>query len=616
MKKKLYKSISLLLLLGLTQIVSTDAYGVEDAGLSDISKQMAEELYTSSEILNDTLLFPEAEKAVVIVVAETECTVTEGVIIDEAFIRENILHQVTVSEKKIAMDQVEIAITRQFFSSNNELDITYSLSGKEPLPLVNADSDFFVQQDFKVTVEEARLAAKPRAAATVLGTSDDEHNLYAFVQDVTLGDQYLTEDQYTVQLQESIATDVTGQKKVNVQVTLNEDPAKMTVVEVAVNVRWGNSIAISGEWTGTDTRRIVSALTLHSGPSISIEPGQGASSLDYSVLPTYNDLFFSTVSLYQADELGILNLSSRPNRQFSLKSKDTPKQIKEAWKNEIGERLNLNLGDIVQVWHGRKTGEKYERPWLYLIEQETFFDNTAGRNDVYYEVTDEGFKQVQLNTFSITNLTVPIYTDRDYFDTRIDELVDTGDISNVSKQIIAYPDTTVPGEKEAIIRVEQTSHSGEKIQYDYSVAVTVEEGKLKLSVPQIITFRDFTLQSEKQLIGRNSGDNEHLGLVIQDSRGAGVQGNYALRLSMDDNSVLSQYVVYKDSPDAQEQFLNHSAIQIFSSKLEENPAAPSEKAPLHAWNAEQGLFLSVPADEPLKAQTYTGTLKWTLTAGP
>lgn len=627
MKKILYKTSSLLLivsLIQLTPVYASSLDNIEDDYLIGFSHKIDDQnfppdllkdsLSNSLVLAEDNGLQSESDpKPEIIVEAETEYVVSEGTVIDEKFIKEKIINQILISNNLIAKDQVEITITNQFFSSKYEQEITYSVFGKYRQSLLSNEVDYSIQQNLKVTFEEAKLTAKPSPVTTTLGTKDDEQDLYSFVQEVRLGDQYLTEDQYTVHLQDTLATDVTGQKKVTVQVSLNADPSKQTTVETTVNVRWGKSIAISGEWTGTDARRIVSTLTLHPGPSISLEPGQGASSLDYSSLPTFNSTFFSTISFYQADELGILNLSLTPNQQFSLKSKDTPNQIKESWASEIGERMNVENGDIIQVWHGRKTGEKYERPWLYLIDNETFFDNTNGLNEVYYEVTDEGFQQVQLNNFTTNELTVPIYTNNAYFNDHIDEFINVEGLLNISKEFLVYPDTTSSGEKEAVIRVEQTMNSGKKIQYDYAINVNVEEGELNLSVPKFITFSEFTLQSEKQLIGRKKGTLE---LAIQDSRGAGVQGSYTLSLGMDDNSLLGQYIVYKDSFNGQEQYLNHSSIQIFTSKLEENPNSPSENTPLHTWNTERGLFLSIPADEPLKAQTYTGTLKWTLTAGP
>lgn len=401
-----------------------------------------------------------------------------------------------------------------------------------------------------------------------------------------------------------------------VQVILNSDNSKVVEVQVPVNVLWGDSIAISGEWTGTSTRRVVSALTLQAGPSLSLEPGQGASSLEFSALPTFNRSIFSTISFYQSNGLDTLNLNLSPNRQFSLKSKDTPKQIKEAWDNEIGERASIEAGDIIQVWHGRKTGEKYDRPWLYFIENEHFLDESSGLNDVYYEVTDNGLNLLHLNTLSTNELSVPIYTSESYFDEHIDEFIDSKGLSALSKKFLSYPDVTSFGKKEAVIRVEQIISSGKKVQYDYPVTVIVEEGTLNLSVPKFLTFDDFTIGSQKQLVGRNSKTTDLSELSIEDSRGAGLQGDYSLSLAMDDNSLLSQYVVYKDSPDAQEQFLNYSAIPIFNSALEDDPNSPSETTPLQTWDAKRGLFLSIPANEPLKAQTYTGTLKWTLTAGP
>lgn len=605
MKKILYKASGLLLYVSLmcpTYASALDYQENYDNLLTDFS-----------EIVDDNLSLVEPEKIEsVIVDAKKESVVEVGTIIDANFIKENVINRVSVSDDEISLDQVDIAISSQVFTTANEQQVTYTLSGGFSRNLATT-TDFIVQEELKVTFEEATLTAKPNAVTTVLGTKSEDYDLYTFVKEVKLGNQYLTSDQYQVFLQEILPTDTTGLKKVNLQVVLNEDPSKMINVETPITVRWGQSLAISGEWTGTNTRRIVSALTLHSGPSISMEPGQGASSLDFASLPTFKDKFFSTVSFYHTDESGILNLNAMANRQFSLNTKDTPKQIKEAWNHELGERVSIEVGDIIQIWHGRVTGEKYERPWLYFMANETFVDDTAGLNDVYYEVTETGFKLIQLNRLSTAEKSVPIYTNTLYFDEHIDEFIDSEGLSNISKTFLTYPDTTSSGKKEAIIRVEQMNSSGKKVQYDYSLEVTVEEGELSLFVPQVLMFTEFKLRSEKQLIERNSDSFE---LSIKDSRGAGLQGNYALSLSMNDNSLLSQYVVYKDSSDSQEQFLNHSAIPIFNSTSENSPKAPSEIRPLNTWNSERGLFLSIPANEPLKAETYAGTLNWTLTAGP
>ncbi|WP_207694375.1 hypothetical protein DOK67_0000967 [Enterococcus sp. DIV0212c] len=623
MKKILFKASTLLFLVSLVYPTCASALELPEVTFMDfdvslqepnhLGKITTDELSSSSEIVDDNLAVNEPLN--VVVDAKAACLVEKGTVIDEVFIKEKVIDQIIISGTEIAKDQIDIAISSQLFSTADEQLITYSLSGKFTRGLLISE-DFSVQRDLKVTFEDAKLTAKPNPVTTTLGTMDNEYDLYTFVKDVKLGAQNVIEDDYSVLLKDTVPTDTTGQKKVNVQVILNADKSKMTEVQVPVNVRWGNSIAISGEWTGTDARRIVSVLTLQKGPSLSLEPGQGASSLDFGSLPTFDSPVFSTVSFYHADDLGTLNLNLSPNRQFSLKSKDTPIQIKEAWNLEIGARENIAIGDIIQVWHGRKTGEKYERAWLYYVGNENFLDETSSLNDVYYEVTEEGLKLIQLNTFSTTEISVPIYTNESYLDEHIDEMIDSKGLSTISKKFIFYPDTTSFGKKEAIIRVEQTIGSGKKVQYDYPVTVIVEEGELNLSVPQALTFDDFTLCSQKQLVGTNNEKNNLLGLTIEDSRGAGVQGNYALSLVMDDDSLLSQYVVYKDANDDQEQFLNHSAIPIFNSTLEDNPNAPSETAPLRTWDSKKGLFLSIPADEPLKAQTYTGTLKWTLTAGP
>lgn len=623
MRKILYKTGAIFFFVGLVSPNYVSALEYQKVSFNDTTISLYEQPYieepiladlnSSLETLKENFLLPEAPN--VIVTAKTACVVEKGTAIDEIFIKENVIDQIIIADNEIAKDQVEIVILNQLFSTANEQKYTYSLSGVFSQGTLDSE-EFIIQKDLKVTFEDAKLTAKPNTVTTTLGTKDDEYDLYTFVQDVKLGEQPLTEADYTVVLKDTVPTDTTGQKKVTVQIILNADNSKMIEVQVPVNVRWGNSIAISGEWTETDTRRIVSVLTLQAGPSLSMEPGQGASSLTFSSLPTFDNSIFSTVSFYHADDLGILNLNLSPSRQFSLKSKDTPRQIKEAWDNEIGERADIEIGDVVQVWHGRKTGEKYGRAWLYFVGNEYFSDDTSGLNDVYYEVTEQGLNLIHLPTFSTTEISVPIYTSESYFDEHIDDFLDSKGLPNISKHFVSYPDVTSFGKKEAIIRVEQTTSSGKKVQYDYPITVFVEEGGLNLSVPQSLTFDDFTLRSEKQLVGRHSEINDLSGLFIEDSRGAGLQGNYVLSLAMDDNSLLSQYVVYKDSDKGQEQFLNHSAVPIYNSTLEKEPSAPSETTPLQTWDSKSGLFLSIPANEPLKAQTYTGTLKWTLTAGP
>lgn len=220
MKKILYKTGAILFLAGLVYPNYVNAREYQEATFNDFRLGLQEDHYYENKIAANVgtslqsleEVFPMDEPPNIIVDAKIEYAVEQGTIIDEAFIKEKVIEQITISDDKIAKDQVDIAILSRLDSALNQQQITYSVSGLISENLL-VDNDFLIQKELKVTFEDAELTANPKIVTTNLGIKYDEFDLYTFVQEVKLGNQNLTEDDYSVVLKDTIPTDTTGQKK-------------------------------------------------------------------------------------------------------------------------------------------------------------------------------------------------------------------------------------------------------------------------------------------------------------------------------------------------------------------------------------------------------------------
>lgn len=485
-----------------------------------------------------------------------------------------------------------------------------SYKGKE-------DRDFFGNLTISVNVYEKKLTAEPASQTTSLGSDITKFDYSKFVTNVKLGDQSLSPDQYTVSLINNFSTETVGDEIAKVKVISKSDASKIVEVPVPVNVKWGNTIAISGIWVNSNNHRIVAALPFISdGKQVKLKllPGRGAESLTLPSYPNSNSEYFSNVSFFKIDkDVNLIN-DDLVIQRFNLNSSNTPIEIQNSWNTSIGE-LTMNFGDVIGVWHVSKTGEMKDRPWSYLIENEVFNDYTEYNNITYYELTKNGYRPLHVNHLNVSNGSVPIYSNKQYMDTHVAEFIDLGIHDNVAiKGFVEYPDTTSSGDKRAKILVEETLTTGKKVQYEYEVTINVEPGTLTYTVPKTLTFKEFTKSKNEQIIERKYSGS--LGLLIKDNRGSNKQGNWTLTAkASSDLKGIAPYLIYRNEKGV-DSYLNGSAVPVYTQDKQVSATEPLEVEVSNKWKSTDGILLKVPSKNNLASQEYSTTITWNLVEGP
>lgn len=471
--------------------------------------------------------------------------------------------------------------------------------------------------DIKVNISEEKMSAESVPQTTTLGSDVSKMDFSKFLKNVKLGDQLLSSDQYKVELINSLATDTVGTKTAKTRVTLNSDTSKTVEVNVPVNVKWGNAIAISGIWVNSNNHRIVAALPyISDGKQVKLKllPGRGAESLTLPSYPNSNSEYFSNVSFFKIDkDVNLIN-DDLAIQRFNLNSSNTPIEIQNSWNTSIGE-LTMNFGDVIGVWHISKTGEVKDRPWSYLIENEVFNDYTEYNNMTYYELTKNGYRPLHVNHLNVSNGSVPIYSNKQYMDTHVAEFIDLGIHDSVTiKGFVEYPDTTSSGDKRAKILVEETLTTGKKVQYEYEVTINVEPGTLTYTVPKTLTFKEFSKSKSEQIVQRKYSGS--LGLLIKDNRGSNKQGNWTLTAkASSDLKSIAPYLIYRNEKGV-DSYLNGSAVPVYTQDKQVSATEPLEVEVSNKWKSTDGILLKVPSKNNLASQEYSTTITWNLVEGP
>ncbi len=480
--------------------------------------------------------------------------------------------------------------------------------------------DYIQSKVFNVNVqveEDTKLTAEPASQTTSLGSDISKIDYSKFVTNVKLGDQSLSPDQYTVSLINNFSTVTVGDEIAKVKVTSKSDASKIVEVPVPVNVKWGNTIAISGIWVNSNNHRIVAALPFISdGKQVKLKllPGRGAESLTLPSYPNSNSEYFSNVSFFKIDkDVNLIN-DDLAIQRFNLNSSNTPIEIQNSWNTSIGE-LTMNVGDVIGVWHISKTGEVKDRPWSYLIENEVFNDYTEYNNMTYYELTKNGYRPLHVNHLNVSNGSVPIYSSKQYLDEHVTDYIDLKGYSNIDvKGFVEYPDTTSSGDKRAKILVEETLTTGKKVQYEYEVTINIEPGTLTYTVPKTLTFKEFSKSKSEQIVQRKYSGS--LGLLIKDNRGSNKQGNWTLTAkASSDLKGIAPYLIYRNEKGV-DSYLNGSAVPVYTQDKQVSATEPLEVEVSNKWKSTDGILLKVPSKNNLASQEYSTTITWNLVEGP
>lgn len=316
-----------------------------------------------------------------------------------------------------------------------------------------------VTYDYEVPFQVEQLSAKEKPGTGRLGQTESEFDWADFVQSVQLNGQSLNSDAYKVTKRNSLVLDTIGKKTINLRVALVNDPTIYIDLDTNVEVKWGSTIATGG--LDYSPLRTTAAFTLRQDGRKEIVISQGNSHDNQSI-----HHFFKDNKYYSFDWFNLKGISS-----FALTSEKKGDQHLEATGNELKQTAikrwktqPVTTGDVVRAWVAE---DKH-----YFIENE---QQNKTPSDSYYEVTDQGFKKLLLNRLTPVKQTINYALSNSEMDKQLSKYLDTSNYSKLKAlKFVRYPDTSKQGETDGVIRIEETTDSGKKLTYDYTIPFTVE----------------------------------------------------------------------------------------------------------------------------------------------
>ncbi|EOH76743.1 hypothetical protein [Enterococcus malodoratus] len=357
--------------------------------------------------------------------------------------------------------------------ASTESSVANSIVESEPeeeklldaVPEEEPETEIIERQDTLDRAEEYALPllVAPKEASFLLGTNIDEINLKDFIKAVRYDDQVLTEDKYEVELLNSIQTSSVVTHTAKLRVYLIADPTIDAITYANVKIKWGDTIAMGG--VETYVNRTTAAFSVHPGISKFITAARGNRYEQNQINKKFAGEKYYSFDWFDLSSTNALHLKSSLNgdQHMEANGDEIDDEALKKWTTQP-----VNNGDIVRAWIAEKK--------LYLLgngQEQLTKDDTA---DNYYEITDQGFKQLNINQL------IPVKQRIDYglstaeLDKNVSKYLDTSEYGNMEvKRFINYPNTHVSGDTSGIIQVEETTENGKKITYDYTIPFTVME---------------------------------------------------------------------------------------------------------------------------------------------
>lgn len=456
-------------------------------------------------------------------------------------------------------------------------------------------------------VEDTReLTAEPNPQTTTLGRDTSTFDYTKFVYAVKFDGIYISGDKYTVELVNQLSTDTVGTKTAKVRVTKKPEN-KFIDVDVPVTVGWGNSV-VYGSYDLGGTDRTSAAFTLYTDTVPYIVASQGNEDDNLMIHENFSNEPYYMFNWFDLSSKQSIKMDENNNGEKFIKANgnDLKKDKLKEWG--VNQIQNVNYGDIVRAWVVEPS-----KNWLYENGQKQTYNDD--KKAVYYEITSSGYSPLHFNQLTSKSGSVAIYSTHEYLNQHISDYIDLKGYKNITvKGFSEYPNTKVSGPQKAKIIIEETLTTGKKVEYEYEVTLNVESGDLSYSVPNTLTFKEFSKSRDEQIVQRKYSGN--LGLMVKDTRGANSQGNWKLMAKVkNDLDSLAPYLVYRDKNQI-DSYLNGNSVLIYSQEKQTDANGPLEVEVSSEWSNNTGILLKIPSKNNLSSQKYSTTITWNLVEGP
>ncbi|MBE9897191.1 hypothetical protein G8C15_17860, partial [Enterococcus casseliflavus] len=285
---------------------------------------------------------------------------TEG--FDEAFYELSKGGLVLLHINQLSTNSIEVPMNSSKEYLDKHVEELINMNGHEGIKVIEfseyPDTSIVGEQKGKVLVEEELTTGgaaqyeydvkinvlKELSAETVnqtvsLGTSIDSININSFVKDVKFGDEFLTEDEYNVELvNNTLHTNEVGEQNSTVRITYQDEEASIEL-DVPVTIEWGNALRIKSR----NYQTITGVALVETDSQYEVVATRGTTEDN-----RFDDIHanlpgdYLTMSVYKNPK----DLANDiPTSSFTFQGRDAISSIYQT----VG-RLEVELGDLVKIW--------------------------------------------------------------------------------------------------------------------------------------------------------------------------------------------------------------------------------------------------------------------------
>ncbi|MED1637870.1 L-type lectin-domain containing protein [Bacillus thuringiensis] len=305
------------------------------------------------------------------------------------------------------------------------------------------------------------IQAKPKRKTFILGDkvkiTDDNINEFLTIES---GDDVKLKDSSY-----SFFANVVGNNQ-SIHIDLVDKYGNEKEYVIPVNVYWGNSILLRG-----DNDYSIGAFTIdHDGKSNYISAAEGITrgAEDGNVHSQFADKQYFRIGR-KIPTQSVQNLNDiKTDIVITALGNDLAKEKIQSFNNGT-QRIDVNSGDIIEVWHA----ESGKRNVLIVNDEETI--QHAGLKTVYYEISKTTFNPLHVNQLTPKKVNIKNGTSNQELIEKIGDSIDLKGYENIRVERFKdkLPDTKKDGEQLIDVVVSETLKSGKKVEYIYTVIYIV-----------------------------------------------------------------------------------------------------------------------------------------------
>lgn len=319
-----------------------------------------------------------------------------------------------------------------------------------------------IQKQARIKVTTLILEAEAQPQEFLMGAELPVGQLKKFVKNVRCYGKPVTD--YTVKLIGPLDLSLYGAQKAEVAVQYQHFTANLTV---PVTVKYGHTIAIHEQGMPND---LAISMLDRGRPHLTAVLGTGLRNKpNLNSRPTLN--FYDTHLQHPKFNIAYGTVNQSPAR--------LRQQFETAFRNKAAQ---IRFGDVVgiDVRNRNASNEVVTDKQTWVSRNERLVQEAKGLQQVYYELTPQGFHLLSLNRLTTKNHQVAAGTSEAKLQNQVAKFINTKAYPQLKvEKFTQFPKLTGYGKSEAVIRVSEIGRTGKKFTYDYRVPFETREVKVE-----------------------------------------------------------------------------------------------------------------------------------------